>query len=404
MRTAGIFILIVCYSILAGLPPSLLRATALAAVLMVQRDAGRKTTLARSLLLAVFAIVLMDESMLYSGGFQLSCTAVLAIALIGLPLMRAIRARLRRGIASRVCLFFLTPLLITTAVNVLTLPLLLSFFGRAPLLAPLCNLLMFIPVTLMLYLGLIYAVLPIGPVRAVVAPPINLLADIMHDVPVRISSGPQPAILSGNLCVPLYIVAVAMLVSALRMAGKRRAFSLVGALVLFAGSIIAGGGGRVMNESIGGDAALEPIELTPNVLFFPHCVVVIEEDIVRREAMTAARGLWKMGIGRVETVVICPAGLGWGDGVEWILSWIDFEKAIYNPYLTASGDRLMDILHARRIEAISWRRSGSLDTCGWKLRIAAPAYPPPRGSAVRLKDARIRVEYRPPGDFVEIEN
>ena len=159
-----------------------------------------------------------------------------------------------------------------------------------------------------------------------------------------------------------------------------------------------------MNESIGGDAALEPIELTPNVLFFPHCVVVIEEDIGRREAMTAARGLWKMGIGRVETVVICPAGLGWGDGVEWILSWIDFEKAIYNPYLTASGDRLMDILHARRIEAISWRRSGSLDTCGWKLRIAAPAYPPPRGSAVRLKDARIRVEYRPPGDFVEIEN
>jgi ComEC/Rec2-related protein len=403
-RSICTLVLIICYSFLAGLPPSLLRATALAALFMIQRSMGRKTTLARSLLLAVFMILLIDERILHSGGFQLSCTAVLAIALIGLPVIRAIRTRIHGRLVARIATFFLGPAVITISVNILTLPLLLSFFGRAPLLAPVYNLLMFIPVTIMLYLGLIYAALPIGPVRALAAPPINLIADFLCDVPIRLSSNPQPAILAGSVCYPIYIAGTALFAAALRMGGKRRIICVCAASILLAASFLVNGDRCIKTETIGEHAVNEPYQLTQHTLLFSDRMLVIDEDIGRWEAETAVRALWKMGIGRIGSLVVCPSRLGWRGGVEHIVSRIDFTEVICSPYLARHDGGLMDILRSRRIERRIIERSDSLEVYGWKIWIVAPTYPPPEGGTVPMEQACIRVDYHPSGGVPKIEN
>jgi ComEC/Rec2-related protein len=400
-RSVCILVLIICYSILAGLPPSLLRATALAAVFMIQRSAGRKTTLFRSLMLAIFMLALIDSHILRNGGFQLSCAAVLAIALLGLPLLRAIRTRVRGGFVTRIATFFLAPAVITISVNMLTLPLLLSFFGRAPLYAPAYNLLMFIPVTLLLYLGLVYAALPIWPVRTLAAPPINLIADFMWDVPMRFSANPQPAILSGSICFPFYIAGTALFAAALRTAGRRRGLCACTAFLLFAASFIVGSDRGMGPGSSAENAPREPYELSPHTMLFSGSMLVIEEDIRRSEAEMAVRALWKMGIGRIGTLVLCPARLGRRGGVEHIVSRIHVVEVICSPYLARHDGGLMDVLGSRRIRCRFIDRSDSLEVRGWKMRIVAPLYPPPSRGAVPMERAGIRIDVCPPARLPE---
>ena len=106
----------------------------------------------------------------------------------------------------------------------------------------------------------------------------------------------------------------------------------------------------------------------------------------------------------VETIVICPARLGWRGGVEELVKKIAFEKAICSPYLTRSSGGLMDLLTSRRIERICLNRSDTLNACGWKLRVAAPQYPPPEGEGVPMDEAGIRIEYRRREGGGKIEN
>jgi ComEC/Rec2-related protein len=403
-RAVFILTLITCYSILAGLPPSLVRATALAAVFMIQRLFGRKTTLARSLALAVFALVLIDEQILHSGGFQLSCTAVLAIALLGLPLMRQIRSGLRGKIVSRIATLFLTPAVITVSVNILTLPFLLMYFGRAPLLAPAYNLLMIVPVTLLLYLGLAYAVLPIGPIRAIVALPINLITDFMWDVPLRFSTKPQPEILSGSLCWPFYLAGTALLIVALRPGCRRRIIWLCTAPAFLVASYVVGGGHDMKGVSSSVYSVQEPRDLSPHTVLLSDRLLVIEKDIGRWEAERVVRVLWKMGIGSIETLLLCPARLGRRGGVRHIVSRIRFTEVICSPYLVRYDDGLIEVLQSRRIGTVFIERCDSLEAGGKKIRLIAPHFPPQANESVPVERARIRFELSPSDSVREFEN
>lgn len=403
-RAVCILTLITCYSILAGLPPSLVRATALAAVFMIQRSMGRRTTLARSLALAVLVLVLIDEQILHSGGFQLSCAAVLAIALLGLPLMRMLRSGIRGRILARVVTLFLTPVVITVSVNIVTLPIVLLFFGRASLLAPAYNLLMILPVTLLLYLGLAYAAMPIGPVRALTAPPINLIADFMWDVPLRLSTNPQPAILAGQLCWPLYLAGVTLFVYALQKGRRRRILFVCAASVLLTASFIVSGGPDMRGVSSGAGALQEPHALSPQTILFSDELLVIESDIGRWEAERAVRALWKMGVGRIETLLLCPARLGRRGGVHHIVSRIEFTEVLCSPYLVRYDGGLMKILRSRRIEITFIERSDSLDACGMMIHLLAPPYPPPAKEGVPMERACIRFEVPQWDGTQEFEN
>jgi ComEC/Rec2-related protein len=403
-RSVCILALIACYSLLAGLPPSLVRATALVAVFMILRSMGRKTTLARSLLLAIFILVLIDEQILYSGGFQLSCSAVLGIAFLGIPMSSIIRSRLRGRILTGIVMLFMSPALITFSVNIVTLPIILSFFGRAPLIAPACNLLMVVPVTLLLYLGLAYAVLPFWPVRPLTAIPINLISEFLYEAPLSLSKHHQPAILSGSIYWPLYIAGTVIFAAAVRKSCRRRMLFVSSALALLISSLLIGGGRGVFSTSSGTMPYQEPHDLSSHVIVLSDRLLVIEEDIGRWEAEMAVRALWKRGTGSIETLLICPARLGGRGGVEYIVSRIDFTQVMCSPYLGGHDGGLADILRSCGIEAQFVERSDSLEMCGWKICLIAPPYPPSAEAPVPMELASIRFVLKPGSSMREIEN
>jgi len=304
----------------------------------------------------------------------------------------------------RVVTLFLAPAAITVSVNIVTLPILLLFFGRAPLLAPVYNLLMIVPVTVLLYLGLAYSVLPIGPVREFTSLPINMIADFMWDVPLRLSTKPQPAILAGRLCWPLYLAGAAFLVSALRAGCRRRILCVCAASFLMAASFMVGGGHDMRGVSSDADALQESHDLSPNSIIFSDELLVIENDIGRREAERVVRALWKMGIGRIETLLLCPARLGRRGGVRHIVSRIHFSEVLCSPYLVRYDGGLMKILRTRRIETRFIERSDTLEACGWEIRLLAPPFPPPEKKGVPMERAGIRFEISPGDRTEEFEN
>jgi len=401
-KSAVVLAVIVSYSLVAGMPPSLVRAAALAAVFMLERSSGRKTTLARSLLLALLALALIDERLLLDGGFQLSCTAVFAIALVGIPLLRIIRSTILGKRAKGIAMLFVSPLVITVSVNIFALPLLLSFFGRAPLLAPVYNLLMVLPVTLLLYLGLAYAVLPFGCARRIISLPIGMISNALWHFPLKLAGHRQPALLAGGVCWPLYAAGVAILVFALRRENGRRGICACSALILLFASFVAGEGMRHRSAGSGGIA--EPREISRHTMLYTDRLLVIDEDIGRWEAETAVRTIWKAGIGRIERLVISPARLGGRGGVAYIVSRIEFEKALCSPYLALHDGGLMKILRARGIETSFVEKTDSLMAGGWKICIIAPLYPPPPSEPVPVERACLRIVASPAGTAGQFEN
>ncbi|MGQ0825407.1 MAG: ComEC/Rec2 family competence protein [Actinomycetota bacterium] len=110
--------------------PSVLRASALAAVGVLSALAGRPTARLRALVLAVIALLLVDPFLVHSVGFQLSAAASAGIALLAAPFA----ARLRGPASIR------EPLAVSLAAQVGVTPLLLATFDRVPLVTPLTNL------------------------------------------------------------------------------------------------------------------------------------------------------------------------------------------------------------------------------------------------------------------------
>ncbi len=390
-RSVTILAVIASYCLVAGMPPSLVRSVALAAVFVLQRSEGRKTTLARSLLLAALLLALIDERILYNGGFQLSCSAVLAIAVLGIPVMRLVRARIKGRSKKTIVTAFVSPIVITVSVSILTLPLQLSFFGRAPILAPLFNLMAVLPVTLLLYLGLAHAALPIAVARRLLAVPINLLSDLLFDAPLMLAGHRQPAIFAGNVCWHLYAAGVLLIGIALRPNCGRRNACGIAATALLISSFAVGGIDRLPRAGDGVVSVPEPRRLSTHTTLFTDRILVIEEEIGRREAEWAVRGIWKSGTGRIERLLICPSRLrGWG-GIDHIVSRIEFDEAICSPYLPRCDGGLIATLRVCGVGTRFVEGPDSIEAGGWMFHLLAPPYPPPVDGPIPAERARLRI-------------
>ena len=133
--------------------PSVLRAIAMALVVLVGAVLGRPVRGVRVLCLAACALVLADPFLVRSVGFQLSCGATAGIALIARPLA----VRLRGPSAVR------EVAAVTLAAQIGVAPVLVPVFGSIPLVALPANLLaapLVVPITVWgLVAGLIGGVL-----------------------------------------------------------------------------------------------------------------------------------------------------------------------------------------------------------------------------------------------------
>ena len=145
-RGAVIFAIsgIVLYTILVGADASVVRAAIMGGIyLFANRWLGRPNFAFASLFLSGLLMTLVDPFTLWDVGFQLSFTATLGLMLYGTPFSQWTRARLLRwldeGIVNQIMKILSEAVLLTLAAQVLTLPLMMAYFGQLSLISLLAN-------------------------------------------------------------------------------------------------------------------------------------------------------------------------------------------------------------------------------------------------------------------------
>jgi competence protein ComEC len=129
-RLVASLAVIVFFAVLTRAEPSVLRASAMAAIACWAAFSGRPVARVRVLALAVAALVLVDPMLVRSVGFQLSVGASLGLAVLAAPL--AARLPGPRIVAE--------PLAVTCAAQLGVAPVLLRTFGGMPLVTFVANL------------------------------------------------------------------------------------------------------------------------------------------------------------------------------------------------------------------------------------------------------------------------
>ena len=144
-------IAVVSYIVFAGASPSVLRAGAMAGVVLLARESGRSGRAAAALGLSAFVLLFAEPALVSDAGFQLSTLATAGLVAWASPLTDRLD-RLTRGRLPR----WLTESLgVSLAAQAATLPVVLASFGRLALISPAVNLLVVPLVTPAMAAGLV---------------------------------------------------------------------------------------------------------------------------------------------------------------------------------------------------------------------------------------------------------
>jgi competence protein ComEC len=127
---------IVAYTVAAGASPSVVRAAAMAAIVLTARESGRAGRATTALGLAVVGLLLLEPATIADPGFGLSVLATAGLLAWSGP----IAERLGRFGGGRLPGWLVESLAVSFAAEAATLPLVLLVFGRLALIAPAVNL------------------------------------------------------------------------------------------------------------------------------------------------------------------------------------------------------------------------------------------------------------------------
>jgi competence protein ComEC len=127
-----ILIVLGLYTIMVGASPSVMRAAIMGSIyLLVAGFTGRQIYAPAVLMAAAFAITLINPLLLWDVGFQLSFAAVMGLLLYAQPLMRWGRKRVPDGrLLPYIHSFIIDPIAVAVAIQILTTPLIIFYFGR----------------------------------------------------------------------------------------------------------------------------------------------------------------------------------------------------------------------------------------------------------------------------------
>jgi len=128
---------IAIYVAFVGPSPSVVRAAAMAGVVLLARESGRAGRAAAALAWAATAILLVDPALVRDAGFQLSTLATAGLLAWATPLA----ARLTRLTGGRLPGWLVESLAVSLAAQAATLPVVLASFGRLAIVSPVVNLL-----------------------------------------------------------------------------------------------------------------------------------------------------------------------------------------------------------------------------------------------------------------------
>lgn len=150
-------VVIAIYTIFVGANAAVVRAAIMSGLLIVAEGMRRKTYAPASLAFAALLMSLLNPYVLWDIGFQLSFAAVLGLALLVPPADKAFRRFMQHhfgksagGEASK---FLSEPLVVSLVAQVSTLPVILFYFGRLSVYAPVVNLLIVPVQSFVLILG-----------------------------------------------------------------------------------------------------------------------------------------------------------------------------------------------------------------------------------------------------------
>ena len=135
-RSAILVVAIVGYVLFAGASPSVVRAAAMAGVVLLARETGRAGRAAAALGWAAAILLIVEPSLVLDAGFQLSTLATAGILAWADPLDR----RLRAIAGGRLPGWLAESLSVSLAAQAATLPIVLATFGRLAVIAPIINL------------------------------------------------------------------------------------------------------------------------------------------------------------------------------------------------------------------------------------------------------------------------
>lgn len=149
---------ILLYTVLVGASAAVVRAAVMSSMLIIGTLIRRKTFVPASLAFVALLLTALNPTILWDVGFQLSLLATLGLALFTTPFSRWFDYFLNRTLPRRWAGlagdFLEEPLVVSLAAQVLTLPLIVLYFGRLSLVALLVNLLVIPVQAVLLILGL----------------------------------------------------------------------------------------------------------------------------------------------------------------------------------------------------------------------------------------------------------
>ncbi len=135
-RSVILAVAIVAYVLFAGASPSVVRAAAMAGVVLLARETGRAGRAAAALGWAAAILLIVEPSLVLDAGFQLSTLATAGILAWANPLDQ----RLRRVAGGRLPDWLAESLGVSLAAQAATLPIVLVTFGRLAVISPVINL------------------------------------------------------------------------------------------------------------------------------------------------------------------------------------------------------------------------------------------------------------------------
>lgn len=156
LRIAILLFAIWSYTVLTGMAPSILRAAIMLSFFLIAKSMQREGNMLNTMASSAFLLLLLKPSMLFDIGFQLSYLAVLGIVLL-FPLFK----RLSIFEGNRFSRIIWDSVAISLSAQIMTAPLSLFYFGQFPNYFLIANLLVILPVTLIMYIGMAMMFIPV---------------------------------------------------------------------------------------------------------------------------------------------------------------------------------------------------------------------------------------------------
>jgi len=154
---------IVLYTLMVGANATVVRAALMSSMLVFGALIRRKTYVPASIGFVALLLSALNPTILWDVGFQLSLFATLGLALFANPLSKRFNRMLMhifpRSMSGVLGNFLNEALVVTVAAQILTLPLIVLYFGRLSVVTLLVNLLIIPAQSLLLILGLIATLL-----------------------------------------------------------------------------------------------------------------------------------------------------------------------------------------------------------------------------------------------------